>query len=218
MTGGSNRKKSPVTVRGPWFPMPLEFLASRTFAGLSLHASKLLLDLCSQLGPNARRNGDLCAAPSVLAPRGWTSETTLAATLAELKAARLVCVTRHGSRRRPTLFAVTLWPMDCDISKLDTGPGCYSTKDWEEVFPDANQPPREDRPARWAKVRKNANAPPATGEPPGVKPPPRDKGRQGPARIAPTAGVKGTKSSLKVLPPRDTYLDTPSPSSLCAVH
>jgi hypothetical protein len=218
MSGFSKSKKSPVTVRGPWFAMPIEFLASRTFAGLSLHAAKLLLDLCAQLGPNARRNGDLCAAPSVLEPRGWTSETTLAAALAELKAARLVCVTRQGNRRRPSLFAVTLWPMDCDFSKLDTGPGCYSTKDWEEVAPGANQPPQEDRPARWAKVRQNANAPPATGEPPRVKPPPRDKPHPGPARITPAVGAKGPKSTLKVLPPRDTYLDMPSPSSLCAVH
>jgi hypothetical protein len=196
MSGFSKSKKSPVTVRGPWFAMPLEFLRSRTFAGLSLHASKLLLDLCSQLGPNSRRNGDLCASRTVLEPRGWTSETTLAASLAELKSAGLLCVTRQGNKRRASLYAVTLWPMDCDFSKLDTGPGCYSTKDWEEVSPGANQPPSVDRPARWAQPRKNENAPPMAGSPPRVKSPPREQPKPTSQAITATVGAKGPKSSL----------------------
>jgi hypothetical protein len=191
---GGNRKKAPITVRGPWFAMPLAFLRSRACASLSPQASKMLLDLCSQLGPNARGNGDLAAAPALLRPRGWSGKGTHAAVLQELLDARLIVTTRQGGRNRCSLFAITLWPMDCDFSKLDCGPGCYTTLDWQEDQSRA-LPPTPERPAEWskalrsyrvardgpkaiAKARKADLPSPATGERVARLPPPRGKVRR----------------------------------------
>ena len=204
------RKKSAVTVQGPWVAIPLDFLASRACAELSPHATKLLFDMCGQLGPNARGNGDLSAAPAVLAPKGWTSTETRRAAIDELLQARLLCITRRGNRRSCTLYAVTLWPMDCDFSKLDHGPGAYSSRDWRSAKPAIDERPTIEQPARWAKVRKNEKSAPATGQPALVMHPPRDKQGQAPPSYAPATGSKRPIPPFEVVPPRDTYLDKPS--------
>ena len=58
-SGSKPSKKNPVAVRGAWLPMPLKFLRTRACASLSPQASKMLLDMCMQLGPNAANNGSL---------------------------------------------------------------------------------------------------------------------------------------------------------------
>lgn len=172
------RKKDPVTVRGPWFAMPIDFLRSRACAELSPRALKMLLDLCSQLGPNARRNGDLSAAPTLMIPRGWTSKATQDAVIRELLDAGLLAKTRQGGRNRCSLYAVTLWPMDCDFAKLDHGPGCYATTDWHRGDKWRTDPPSMEQPAAWSKARKAASPSPATGEHRAAPPPPRGKVRR----------------------------------------
>jgi hypothetical protein len=172
-------RRSPVTVDGPWLPVPIDFLRSRVCAELSPSALKLLADLCSQLGPNARGNGDLSAAPAVMKPRGWTSNATFDAAMHELKAVGLVVCTRQGGRNMCSLFAVTLWPMDCDFAKLDYGPGCYSTSDWRRKDESRVAPPNIQTPASWKRARKvGALASPATGEEETALPPPGGKERQ----------------------------------------
>jgi hypothetical protein len=170
----SGGRKSAITVRGAWFPMPIEFLRSRACATLSPQALKMLIDLCAQMGPNARGNGDLTAAATILAPRGWTSAATRSAAVKELIDTGLLVITRMGNRRRCNLYAVTLWPMDCDFAKLDHGPGCYATDDW------AGGPgrplaavPSAEAPASWSRLRKNEISVPATGQPTPVMNPPR---------------------------------------------
>lgn len=91
--------------------MPLDFLRSRAWAELSPHAAKMLFDLCGGLGPNAKGNGDISAAPAIMRPKGWSSTATRVAALRELEDVGLIAVTKRGNRRVCTLYAVTLWPL-----------------------------------------------------------------------------------------------------------
>lgn len=135
----------------------------------------------------------------------------------------MVSITRRGHRRQCTLYAVTLWPLDCDLSKLEHGPGSYTTNDWC-AGSDRQERPTEDKPAVWLKPRKReqttasfpdgsksagqtAIGPPAMGEPAGYMPPPRGNLQAFLARYAPAAGASDESGSPSVPPPRDTYLD-----------
>lgn len=209
MGSATKRKKSPVTVRGAWLPLSVEVLRSRVFSELSPLAAKMLLALCAQLGYNAKGNGDISAAPAILEPLGWTSKASVAAALAELVRVGLLCITRRGSRGRCSLYAVTLWPMDCDFSKLDHGPGCYDVEGWRDDSA-KRDPPTSDRPAKWNRSRKNAMAPPATGNAEANLPPLRGKVRRDGAALTPATGANAPHFGPKVPPPRDTYLDKPS--------
>lgn len=167
-------RKNPVTVAGPWIPLPLEFLRSRACNELSPLALKMLLDLCSQLGPNAKGNGDLSAAPALMVPKGWTSNSNRTAALESLESAGLLMITRPGDRRCCTLYAVTLWPLNCDLSKLTYGPGAYSTQDWRQGCEMKASPPCEKGPAVWRPLRKNEKSVPTVGKPKLVMSPLRD--------------------------------------------
>lgn len=210
------RKGGAVTVTGAWVAMPLQFLASRACAGLSPVALKMLMDLCGQLGPNASGNGDISAAPSVMRAKGWTSNATRQAALSELIAAKLLCMTRQGGRRQCSLYAITLWPMACDFSKLDHGPGAYSVNDWRGLKDEAASRPTTEKPATWAAARKNSLPCPATGQPQAVMTPPRVKQGQGPPSYDPATGSIGPFSAARVTPPRGTYLDKPSAAAFPA--
>lgn len=206
-------KKRAVTVLGPWVPVPLNFLRALACARLSPLAVKLLVDLWSALGPNAAGNGDLSAPPSAMRLRGWASNATLAAAMRELIDAGLVIVTRRGDRRRCTLYAVTLWPLQCDMSKLDHGPGSYSSTDWAAR---GRELPSKAEPATWNRPRKTTSSLPAAGEPPRVVPPSRGNPQALARSNAPVTGAKGGLSSAVVTPLRDTSLDVPSVASNAA--
>lgn len=208
--GRSSGKKNPVTVSGPWLALSIDFLRSRAWTELSPHAGKMLFDLCAGLGPNAKNNGDLCAAPTVMKPKGWVSNATRTAALNELEDARLISMTRRGNRRLCALYAVTLWPLHCDLKKLDHGPGSYTTTDWQNVSADRLKTPTTDEPAKWKPLRKNAIALPATGQPLADMNPPRDNPCTPTQSYAPATGSIGPVSAVQVIPPRDTYLDSPS--------
>lgn len=213
---GKRRKGGGVNTDGPWVPMPLRFLASRACAGLSPVALKMLIDLCSQLRPNAQGNGDLSAAPSVMRARGWVSNATRQAALDELIAARIVCMTRQGGRRQCSLYAVTFWPMACDFSKLDHGPGLYSVTHWRSSGEEPASRPTGEQPATWATPRKNTLPCPATGQPQAVMTPPRGKQAQGPPPYDPATGSIQPIPASRVTPPRATYLDKPSVAAIPA--
>lgn len=177
-------KKRGIAVNGPWLPLPIEFLRSRACAELSPHGLKLLVDMLSMLGPNAARNGDLCLTPKLMTVRGWSSKSSLSAAISELQDHGLIVQTRQGSRLDCSLWAVTLYPLDCDIRKLDVGPGSYRTTDWMLGGALAN-PPTEGKKAVWRHARKGASTgarksaktqtvpPPGTISPSNV--PPRDE-------------------------------------------
>lgn len=147
------RSKRGVAVQGSWQPVPLAFLRSRACAEMSPHASKLLLDVLSMLGPNATRNGDISLAPKVMATRGWSGRETLGAAIRELETHGLLFKTRQGGRLDCSLFACTLYPMDCDFSKLDNGPGSYVTTTYMGNG-EKGKEPTEANPAKWRQVRK----------------------------------------------------------------
>lgn len=190
--------------------MPLEFLRSRACAELSPHALKMLIDLCAGLGANASGNGDLSAAPAVMRPKGWSSDASRRAALLELEAADLIGITKRGNRRDCTLYAVTLWPLQCDLSKLEHGPAAFTTNDWIKCGIDRAERPSADAPATWKPLRKNENSAPATGQPPTDMSPQRDNPPTIPPVFEPTAGLKRRDSGVRVGPLRDTFLDKPS--------
>ncbi|MDP1672845.1 MAG: hypothetical protein Q8L65_06970 [Burkholderiales bacterium] len=119
--------------RGGFLAMPFNVLNSRTYAGLSAHAVKLLLDLGSQYrGDN---NGDLSAAWKLMKPKGWRSEETLAKAKQELLRAGFIIEMRKG--RRPnvcSLYALTWQALD-PSTKHDAGPKGFTFGAWK-----ANEP------------------------------------------------------------------------------
>lgn len=217
------QKKRQLAVTGPWLPMPLDFLRSRAAAELSPHGAKLLLDVLALLGPNAIRNGDLSLSPKRMSVRGWTSRQTLNAAVRELVEFGLLFQTRQGSRLDCSLYACALFPLDCDLGKLDVRPGSYRTNEWMRggEFADV---PSEAKKARWRQARK---ARPAKEKAAGKKTfdaPPRDEVPQkrpatGQSPVADSAdppilsrhGTKPPVFGVPIVPPRDTYIEVPSP-------
>lgn len=215
-------RKRGIAVTGSWLPLPIEFLRSRACAELSPHGMKLLVDMLSMLGPNATRNGDLCLTPKVMAVRGWSSKSSLSAAISELQDHGLVVQTRQGSRLDCTLWAVALYPLDCDMRKLDVGPGSYRTTDWMHGGALAN-PPTEGSKAVWRHARKGASTGARKSAKTQTVTPPRDE--VPPKRPAPgrtnsenepdfaRSSRPGTKPPVLeggIVPPRGTYLDKPS--------
>ena len=102
---GKNRFKDAQARRegGGFVPLPFVVIRSQSFTRLSAHAVKLLNDLLAQYkGDN---NGDLCAAWTLMQPRGWKSKDTLNKALEELLAGDWLEVTRQGGRHKATLYA-----------------------------------------------------------------------------------------------------------------
>lgn len=157
----SKSRKEGATCHGPYNPLPLEFLRSRACAELSPHATKLLLDIVAQMGPNGFRNGDITLSPKAMSVRGWTSRASLGAACAELQDAGLIVQTRQGGRLDCSLWALTLYAINCDRKKLDPGAGRYERTDWMKASQDAPSTPNAAKPAKWKRARKTVlHAPP----------------------------------------------------------
>jgi hypothetical protein len=205
-----NRKRG-VAVSGSWQPVPLDFLRSRAAAELSPHGAKLLLDVLAMLGPNAARNGDISLAPKLMRVRGWNSSATLVAAARELAANGLLSMTRQGSRLDCSLFACSLYPLDCDPRKIDVKPGSYLTSDWM-LGGSLAKPPDDHHPARWRRARKLNSVIPLRNET-SSNHSATERTPQGNAPEIGTSFRHGMKSpvlSLSIVPPRVTYLDKPS--------
>lgn len=219
---GRDTKKRGIAVTGAWLPAPLEFLRSRACAELSPHGVKLLVDVMSMLGPNASKNGDICLTPKIMKVRGWSGRESLGAAVHELVTHGLLMQTRQGSRLDCSLYAVTLYPMDCDLRKLDVSHGCYRQTDYMLGGELAN-PPTEARPAVWRRARKGAaTGSRKTGKTETVAPPRDDvpPERPAPGQTAsaktpkkPSSSRPGTKPPVfdgLSVPPRVTSIDKPS--------
>lgn len=161
---GRGGKRRGIAVSGPWLPVPLDYLRSRACAELSPHGAKLLLDVLASLGTNASRNGDISLAPKIMRVRGWSGRETLNSAVRELVDHGLLAQTRQGSRLDCSLYACTLFPLDCDLKKLDVGPGSYRTTDYMGHGAALANPPSETKPATWRRARKNANGNPVAGQ------------------------------------------------------
>lgn len=206
------KRKTGIACVGPWLPVPLEFLRSRACAELSPLASKLLLDVFGLLSTNGGRNGDLCLAPKLMAQRGWTSRASLGAAVKELEDNGLLARTRQGSRLDCNLFACTLYPLDCDLRKLDVRPGSYLQTDYMGTGASLAKPPTESNPAVWRRARKTETLSPQRNE----EDPQHSAMEQSKAKDVNKKGTSfrgGTKPSfipLSIVPQRDTYLELPS--------
>lgn len=113
--------------------VPATVLNGTAYLDLSAHARMLLFDLLAQyIGNN---NGDLCAAFSMMQPRGWKSTHTLINAKRELLEAGLIVETRKGARpNKASLYAVTWHALDycggkLDISEQSFPRGAYKLKD-----------------------------------------------------------------------------------------
>lgn len=90
-------------------------LRSDSFASLSPHATKLLMDFLSLY--NGFNNGDLSITWKDAARRHWKSRDTFNKALKELLDRGWLIKTRQGGLHRCNLFAVSLFSIDDGIDK-----------------------------------------------------------------------------------------------------
>lgn len=115
-----------------------DYFTSLEYAELSPRAVKALVDLyCQFKGSN---NGDLCAAWTLMARRGWTSKDQLAKAVAELLERGWIAVTRQGGRRISTLYAVTWLGIDSCGGKLDVRADPTPAMTWRRPAMVASRP------------------------------------------------------------------------------
>lgn len=97
----------------PFLSLPSNVLQSEEWAALTPFEVKMLIDLGAQY--NGRNNGNLCAAWTVMKPRGWRSPGTLSKALRGLVANGFVELTRQGGLHQCSLYALTWRGIDeCD--------------------------------------------------------------------------------------------------------
>jgi len=111
---------------GTYFALPHRVMDSLNYKRLSSKAVKLLCDIGSQY--NGHNNGDLCAAYTLMKPKGWASKSTLEEAIEELRHYGLILLTRQGGRNKPNLYALTWYAIDeckgkLDIAESKTPPG-----------------------------------------------------------------------------------------------
>lgn len=106
---------------GSYIAIPHALLDSANWKRLSPYAIKLLIDLYGQY--KGSNNGDLCAAWSLMKPKGWRSKATLSKALVELQHYGFITLTRQGGRKTANLYAVTFQSTDPCKGKLDVHPG-----------------------------------------------------------------------------------------------
>jgi hypothetical protein len=103
---------------GAFIPVPMSVLNSQAYLKASAHARMLLFDLFMQY--RGSNNGDFCAAWTLMKPRGWKSEDTLAKAKKQLLDLGLIVETRKGARpNKASLYAVTWCALDDCGGKLD---------------------------------------------------------------------------------------------------
>jgi hypothetical protein len=113
------RKFDPAHGSGRYLPLPLVMLRSKSFAGLSSKALKLLLDVTAQFNGYGN-NGALSVSWTLMRERGWKSRDTLHTALRELLAGDWLVLTRQGGRHRCSLYGLTFYKLDgCPKSDLD---------------------------------------------------------------------------------------------------
>lgn len=104
------RKNADRSERGGFVRLPHAITRSHIYTKLSAYGLKLLVDLGDQY--NGKNNGDLSLTFSVMKNKGWRSPSTLSKAIKELKALDLIEVTRQGSRKRCSLYALTIHAID----------------------------------------------------------------------------------------------------------
>jgi hypothetical protein len=112
--------------------IPHYIVRSPEFGALEPWPLKLLLELAGNY--NGKNNGDLSAAYSTLAKRGWRSPGTLSDALRRLLALGWIIRTRHGGRNRCALYAVSWWPIDaCEGKWLEVRAESVPRHSWKSI-------------------------------------------------------------------------------------
>lgn len=143
---------------GTFVTIPHAVQDSAAWAMASATAIKMLCDLARQY--NGRNNGDLCAALTVLRPRGWRSPDTVHWALRELLHYGFIVLTRQGGLHMPSLYALTWHPIHECGGKLDCAPTHAPPGDWKESREPFKRPAKKRAPttpsvsARYA-IRSN---------------------------------------------------------------
>lgn len=109
---------------------PHDVMEHERFRTLSPRASKLLLDIASQYRGN--NNGDLCATFNQMKKRGWRSSDQLNKAKKELVEKEFLLVSRQGGLNKPTLYAITWFPVHECGGKLDIKPTTTASRNWRE--------------------------------------------------------------------------------------
>ena len=127
-----NRYKEALTKRerGGFVALPNAVLRSESWARLSGHGVKLLMDLAGQYkGDN---NGDLCMAWTIMSKRGWRSRDTLSKARNELLEEGWIILTRQGGRHQPSLYGITFYGIDECHGKLDVAGSIVPAGLWKK--------------------------------------------------------------------------------------
>lgn len=121
--------------------LPHFLIESKEFADLSANAVKLLLDIAKLYRGN--NNGDISAAWSRLSKEGWAAENTMRRALHELLEAGFLVTTRHGVRKRCSLYGITWEPIDkCPGKSLEIKEERVASQLWRQSRTDSKQPSR----------------------------------------------------------------------------
>ena len=128
--------------RGSFIAVPKQILESPQYAKLSAWSVKLLIDIYAQY--NGKNNGDLCAAWSVMKPKGWKSKGTLSRAVTQLLQTGFLIQTRQGGKHKASLYAVSFQPVDECGGKLEVASTVTAPATWKlETLPriSTNVPP-----------------------------------------------------------------------------
>jgi hypothetical protein len=120
--------------------IPHACLLHPNYTRLSAQARMLLLDLLVQF--KGKNNGDLSMAWSYMITRGWTDKRMLDRSRRELLHYGWVVLTRQGSKRVPSLYAITWRPIDPCGGKLDHGATSIAPSTWKQEREPWDKPKR----------------------------------------------------------------------------
>lgn len=127
----SRRRKATGRSAATYLGIPHYVFRSNEFGQLTAWQLKLLVEIAGKY--TGHNNGDLSCAYSQLKLRGWNSTGTLWTALRGLLEGGWLEITRHGSRNRCALYAVTWWPVDaCEGKQLEIPPTKSASNLWQQ--------------------------------------------------------------------------------------
>ncbi|NLY35284.1 MAG: hypothetical protein GX040_11295 [Alcaligenaceae bacterium] len=140
-------RKGDLAGLGMFVAIPYEVMDSSGYQNLSTTAIKLLLDICRQL--SGKNNGKLSPTWELMKHRGWKSKATLQKAKDELRASRLITITRAGTTDKGNceFWAVNWLKLDWDKC-MDIEPAGHDYKGYLNLkdvkidpIPERRKPP-----------------------------------------------------------------------------
>ena len=134
---------------GPFVPIPFSVLYSDNWRKLSAKASRLLMDVLSQLSMKEGgtvNNGDLAITRSMMIDKGWTSAESLYLARDELVYYGFIVLTRQGGKNYPSLYAVTFFAIDPCDGKHYVRPSAVAPNNWKDSKKKWQRPRKKSKP------------------------------------------------------------------------